>query len=490
MATVSSNTSANTPSAAPAKTSVIPQAPHASATSSNTPGNAYGNSMSSGTASQSTSSLHSKPIVIEPAVNTAKVDAVVQTSINASVAYVNKVQTPVAQTQSATVSATLVVTDKVAASLAGVSTPGRIDLPSKSIDVPAGDLVKLAAKVVAPANLDLSKLAITVGSGDISGSSILELGKPWLDNSGQQTVPGLSGPVTSPVKGVSVSNVITDLGAKVGLKNVTVSTPSEIDKVEVPSQSLQTGVLKSVQAVEITTNEVKVSGLTDKAVGLDSLNIKVADMIKVVPPMGSTPAVTADLQPVAVGKIAADVSASLVAKAVAATQITLPVPAATPAVQLNAGDKIGPIDLNLSTKDIIKTNDLLKVDAKYFHQSVGTQDDINLSKMVNLPSLNADGDLLTKTTPAISGTDVLKVSKFNVDVSLASPELKLSHVSQGVHADLDHTYTVPAVALNPYAGQTHDQAAAHPYAEHSVQPSGASHVEPVGVYTSSPVMIG
>ena len=130
------------------------------------------------------------------------------------------------------------------------------------------------------------------------------------------------------------------------------------------------------------------------------------------------------------------------------------------------------------------------MDAKSFHQSVGTNDDINLSKMVNLPGLNTDGDLITKTTPAISGTDVLKVSKFNVDVSLASPELKLSHVSQGVHADLDHTYTVPSVALNPYAGQTHDQAAVDPYAEHSAQPSGASHVEPVGVYTTSPVMFG
>ena len=489
MATVSSNTSAYTPSAAPAKATVIPQAPSASAVSSNPPANAYGNGTPSGGASQSSPKVTAKP-VDKTVVDTYKVDAVVQSSINASVAQVNKLQTPVAQTQSATVSTTVAVTEKVAASFAGVTTPGRVDLPSKSLDIPAGDAVKLAAKALAPATVDLSKLAVSVGSGDISGSSVLELGKPWLDNNGQQTVPGLSGPVTSPVKGVNASSIVTDLGAKVGLKNVTVSTPSEIDKVEVPAQSLQSGALKSVQAVEIKTNEVKVSGLTDKAVGLDSLNIKVADMIKVLPPMASTPAVTVDPQPVAVGKIAADASASLVAKAVAATQITLPVPAATQDIKWNPGQTIKPIDLNVSTKDIIKTDDLLKLETKSFHQSVGTNDDINLSKMVNLPGLNADGDLLNKTTPSISGSDVLKVSKFNVDVSLASPELKLSHVTQGIHVDLDHTYTVPAVALNPYAGHSNAPAGAQTKADGGYDAGATETLKIVGAHTESPAHIG
>ena len=68
---------------------------------------------------------------------------------------------------------------------------------------------------------------------------------------------------------------------------------------------------------------------------------------------------------------------------------------------------------------------------------------------------------------AASSSDVLTVSKFAVTVANVNPAIKVDHVSQSVSYDLDHAYTVPSVALNPYAGHTDAPASAAIKAAHS-----------------------
>lgn len=490
MAILSINTVAATPSVAAIKPVLVTQAPAITTSLVSSAGAALVTSAATKTiAGISSPAVPSVSLNQAQSLGTAKVDAVAQTAVNALVSGINQAQTPVAQTQSLTVAAATSISEKAAASFSGITTPGSVTTPGYSTTVPAGDAVKLAATVLAPVAVDLSKISVSVGDGAVSASSLLAIGKDVLNVSDNKVIPGTSEPVTSPIKGVSASATLTALADKAGIQNTQVDIPQiTIDKVVVPAQNVSTEAVKLAQALAIKTNPVEINGVGDKAIGVQSYTLNAADLIKVAPQQLNTPAVTVDPQPVAVGKIAADASASVVAKVVAATQVTLPVPAATPEITLNAGKYVKPGELALSTQDLIKTDTLLNVN-KPISQTIGTTDNISAAKMVTLPGIAADG-LLDGATSGSSASDVLTVSKFAVTVANVNPAIKVDHVSQSVSYDLDHAYTVPSVALNPYAGHTDAPASADAYAHKMVSYDTSEHVQLVAAQTTNPVYIG